>query len=160
MHGEKHIDHYQHRTSPMETYKHEFKKSKSRLVLGNTIPLSPCSFSVAWLSIDLPPIEPFPFDLSRRDDKRRYVVGTNVWQTWRGGAGRWFRKDFSSGNLPRIDQFLFFKMDFWPRGLGNKTKEMNCSLLSLRIIYFVLFPQALEPSMNFNMSKVVQVLRC
>ena len=103
MYGEKHIDRYPHRTSPMDTYKHEFKKSESRLVLGNTIPLSPCSFLVAWLSRDLRPIEPFPFDLSRRDDKRRYVLGTNVWQTWRVGAGRWFRKDFSSGNLPRID---------------------------------------------------------
>ena len=38
---------------------------------------------------------------------------------------------------------------------GNKTKEMNYSTLNLEVISFVLFPQASEPSMNFNISKLV-----
>ena len=33
---------------------------------------------------------------------------------------------------------------------GNKTKEMYYLLLSLKMISFVLFPQAMEPSVNFN----------
>ena len=33
---------------------------------------------------------------------------------------------------------------------GNKTKEMYYSLLSLKMISFVLFPQAMEPSVNFD----------
>ena len=37
----------------------------------------------------------------------------------------------------------------------NKTKEMNYSTLNLEVISFVLFPQASEPTMNFNISKLV-----
>ena len=146
MYGEKHIDHYQHRTSPMDTYKHEFKKSESRLVLGNTIPLSPCSFLVAWLSRDLWSIEPFPFDLSQETlcIGHQCVADVAGWG-WAMVSQRFFLGEFTY-NWP---------MDVWPGGLGHKTKEMNCSLLCLRIISFVLFLQALEPSMNFNMSKVV-----
>ena len=33
---------------------------------------------------------------------------------------------------------------------GNKTKEIYYSLLSLKMISFVLFPQALKPSVNCN----------
>ena len=38
---------------------------------------------------------------------------------------------------------------------GNKTKEMYYSLLSLKMIPFVLFPQASEPSVNFKILKLV-----
>ena len=65
------------------------------------------------------------------------------------GLGDGFAKIFPRGI------YLELTRDVWPRGLGNKTKEMNCSLLSLGIISFALFPQALEPSVNFNTSKVV-----
>ena len=45
-------------------------------------------------------------------------------------------------------------MYLWPsaRGLGNKTKEMYYSLLSLKMISFVLFPQALQPSKHYFFS--------
>ena len=39
--------------------------------------------------------------------------------------------------------------------LGKKTKEMYFSLLSLKVISFVLFPQASVPSLNFNTSKLL-----
>ena len=81
MHGEKHIDRYPHRTSPMDKYKHEFKKSKSRLLLENTIPLSPCSFLVALFNIERSSILlRSDRTLSRLDDKRLHVLRTNVWQ--------------------------------------------------------------------------------
>ena len=38
---------------------------------------------------------------------------------------------------------------------GNKTKEMYYLLLSLEMIYFPLFPQASQPSMNLNISQLV-----
>ena len=38
---------------------------------------------------------------------------------------------------------------------GNKTKEMFYSSLSLKKIYFILFPQASQPCMNFNISELV-----
>ena len=41
---------------------------------------------------------------------------------------------------------------------GNKTKEMYYLLLSLKMIYFPLFPQASQPSMNFNISELVYCL--
>lgn len=42
------------------------------------------------------------------------------------------------------------------RGLGNKTKEMYHSMLSLKMISLVSFPQASEANMNFNLiSKLV-----
>ena len=37
----------------------------------------------------------------------------------------------------------------------KKTKEMYFSLLSLKVISFVLFPQASVPSLNFNISKLL-----
>ena len=37
----------------------------------------------------------------------------------------------------------------------NTTKEMYYSLLTLKMISFVLFPQASQPSTNFNISKLV-----
>ena len=87
MHGEKHIDRYPHRTSPMDKYKHEFKKSKSRLLLENTIPLSPCSFLVALFNIERSSILlRSDRTLSRLDDKRPHVLRTNVWQKLGGGC--------------------------------------------------------------------------
>ena len=38
---------------------------------------------------------------------------------------------------------------------GNKIKEVYYSLLSLKVISFVLFPQASQPSINFNISELV-----
>ena len=38
---------------------------------------------------------------------------------------------------------------------GNKTKEMYYWLLSLKMISFVLFRQALQPSMNLSISELV-----
>ena len=38
---------------------------------------------------------------------------------------------------------------------GNKIKEMFYSSLSLKMISFVLFPQASQPCMNFNISELV-----
>ena len=42
---------------------------------------------------------------------------------------------------------------------GNKTKEIYNSLLSLEMIHLVLFHQALQPSMNFNISELVSVFK-
>ena len=39
---------------------------------------------------------------------------------------------------------------------GNKIKKTCCSSLGVKMILFVLFPQASEPSMNFNLSKLVR----
>ena len=39
--------------------------------------------------------------------------------------------------------------------LENTAKEMYYSLLTLKMISFVLFPQASQPRMNFNISKLV-----
>ena len=38
---------------------------------------------------------------------------------------------------------------------GSNTKEVYYSLLSLKVIPFVLIPQASQPSMNFNISELV-----
>ena len=85
--GEKHIDCYPHRTSPMDKYKHEFKKSKSRLLLQNIIPLSPCSFLVALFNIEGSSILPrSDRTLSRLDNERLHVLRTNVWQKLGGGC--------------------------------------------------------------------------
>lgn len=37
---------------------------------------------------------------------------------------------------------------------GNKTKLINYSSLNLSVISYVLFQQAMEPSLNFNISKM------
>ena len=87
MHGEKHIDRYPHRTSPMDEYKHEFKKLKSRLLLQNIIPFSPCSFLVALFNIERSSILlRSDGTLSRLDNKRLHVLRTNVWQKLGGGC--------------------------------------------------------------------------
>ena len=63
-------------------------------------------------------------------------------------------KDFT--NLwSSINHFWYIKIHTWLQGLGNKTKEMYYSLLSLKMISFVFFPQAMQPSMNFNISQLV-----
>ena len=50
-------------------------------------------------------------------------------------------------------------LKIWLRGLGNKAKEMYYSLLSLKTISFLLlFPQASQLSMNFNISELVYLL--
>ena len=54
--------------------------------------------------------------------------------------------------------FSIFKIHTWVRGLRNKTKQMYYSLLSLKMISFVLFPQASEPSMNFGLLFVSKYL--
>ena len=43
----------------------------------------------------------------------------------------------------------FLTVILGPQPRGYKTKEMYYSLLSLKMISFVLFPQASEPSVNF-----------
>ena len=58
--------------------------------------------------------------------------------------------------LPRRSPFLHTsKFLFGSEAWGNRTWEMYYSLLSLKMISFVLFPQASEPSINFNISKLV-----
>ena len=48
----------------------------------------------------------------------------------------------------------YWKSYFAPKLGGNKTKEMYDSLMSLKIISFVLFAQAPVSSLNFNVSKL------
>ena len=43
----------------------------------------------------------------------------------------------------------------WLCGLGNKTKKMFYSSLSLKMLSFVLFPQDSQPCMNFNITELV-----
>ena len=45
-----------------------------------------------------------------------------------------------------IDHFHYIKIHTWLMGI----KQKKCLLLSLKIISFVLFPPASEPSVNFN----------
>ena len=63
--------------------------------------------------------------------------------------------DQANGGNPHINSdMLKFILDF--EAWGNKTtKKMYHSLLSLKMISFVLFPQASQPSMNFNISELV-----
>ena len=63
-------------------------------------------------------------------------------------------KDFTN-LLSSVDHLWYIKIHTLLQGLGNKTKEMYYSLLSLKMISFALFPQASQPSMNFNISKLV-----
>ena len=52
--------------------------------------------------------------------------------------------------------FDIFKFILGSEAQGNKTKEMYYSfILSLKMISFVLFPQASQPSMNFIISESV-----
>ena len=50
-------------------------------------------------------------------------------------------------NTPAVKGLKFI---LGSKARGNKTKEMYYSLLSLKMISFVLSSQALQPSMNFN----------
>ena len=50
------------------------------------------------------------------------------------------------------------KIIFGSEAWGNKAKEMYYSLISLKMISFVLFPQAWQPNMNFNISELVYYL--
>ena len=54
-----------------------------------------------------------------------------------------------------MDHFRFFKFILGSEAWGNKTKKMYYSLLSLKMISLVLFPSALQPSMNFIISELV-----
>ena len=63
-------------------------------------------------------------------------------------------KDFTN-LLSSIDHFRYIEIYTWLQGLGNKSKEMYHLLLSLKMISFVFFPQAMQPSMNFNISELV-----
>ena len=47
----------------------------------------------------------------------------------------------------------------WLRGLGNKTKEMYYSLLSLKMIFFCFIPPSLRAKNEFNISKMVDWLK-
>ena len=49
-----------------------------------------------------------------------------------------------------FDVLKFILLIFGSEAWGNKTKEMYYSLLILKMISFASLPQALEPSMNFN----------
>ena len=69
-------------------------------------------------------------------------------------------QNLSSQKLSLIDHFRYIKIHTWLRGLGNKTKEMYYSLLNLKTSSFVLFPQASQPSINFNISGLVYCVRC
>ena len=51
--------------------------------------------------------------------------------------------------------FYILKFILGSEAWGNKTNEMYYSLLSLKIISFVLFLQASQPSINFNISELV-----
>ena len=54
-----------------------------------------------------------------------------------------------------MDHFRDIEIHIWLRGVGEKTREMYYSLLSLKMISFVLFPQATQPSLNFNVSELI-----
>ena len=54
-----------------------------------------------------------------------------------------------------IDHFRYLKFILGSEAWRNKTKQMYYSLLSLKMISFVLFPQASEPTMDFHISKMV-----
>ena len=63
-------------------------------------------------------------------------------------------KDFTN-LLSSKDHFRYIEIHTWLQGLGNKSKEMYHLLLSLKMISFVFFPKAMQPSMNFNISQLV-----
>ena len=50
---------------------------------------------------------------------------------------------------------IYIEIHTWLRGLGNKIKEIILRLSNEEYISFVLFPQASEPSMNFNIWELV-----
>ena len=56
-----------------------------------------------------------------------------------------------------IRSFQCIKILTWLRGWrrGGETKEIYHSSLNLDVISFLLFPQASEPSFNFNIFKLV-----
>ena len=60
---------------------------------------------------------------------------------------------FSTTQLTIFDKS---KVILGSKAWGNKTKEIYYSLLSLKMISFVLFPQASQPSMDFNKSELVR----
>ena len=51
--------------------------------------------------------------------------------------------------------FRYIKIDTWLGDLGNKTKEIILKLNNKSYISFVLFLQASELGINFNISKIV-----
>ena len=59
-------------------------------------------------------------------------------------------------NSPNTAQlFDILKFILGSEAWGNKTKETYHSLLSLKMISFVLFPQASQPSMNYKILELV-----
>ena len=56
-----------------------------------------------------------------------------------------------------MDHFRDIEIHIWLRGVGEKTREVYYSLLSLMMISFVLFPQASQPSLNFNILELVSL---
>ena len=71
----------------------------------------------------------------------------------------WLRVSLSTlGNWSTVNRvhFRYIKIHTCFRhAWGNEIKEMYYSSLSLKMISFVLFPHALQPSMNFNISEFV-----
>ena len=59
-------------------------------------------------------------------------------------------------NSPNTAQlFDILKFILGSEAWGNNTKETYHSLLSLKMISFVLFPQASQPSMNYKILELV-----
>jgi len=56
------------------------------------------------------------------------------------------------GHVLQIVHFRYIKIILRSEAWRSKTKEMYYLLLSLKMISFVLLPQASKPSMNFNIS--------
>ena len=73
-----------------------------------------------------------------------------------GGGGGGGNKEYY-GRCANGVKTIFYILNFvlGSEAWGNKTNEMYYSLLSLKIISFVLFPQASQLSMNFNTSELV-----
>ena len=72
------------------------------------------------------------------------------------------RAKLSSQKLSLIEHFRYIRIHPWLRGLGNKTKEKKCIIYywaSRQVFFFVLFPQASQPSMKFNISGLVYCVR-
>ena len=78
----------------------------------------------------------------------RLVAEVNKWE-------RGLEPTEKKVNIQGWEQTIFeiLKFILGSKAWGNKTKEIYYSLLSLKMISFVLFPQASQSSMNFNISE-------
>ena len=102
--------------------------------------------------------------------ERHCLVFTPFWEVWptrqplsdRVVVGCYYwnfvlnQKYWSRGTYHPIWPFSIYLNSYLAaRSWENKTKEMYYSSLSFNMISFVLFPQASQPSMNFNLSELV-----